>query len=79
MLDEYPDILTSKEVMEILGISKNTLYELIKNGEIPVVRLGKKLRRINKKSLLKFIYTYHNILLQLYLFRKKELHCKYNK
>ncbi|MCI2000590.1 MAG: helix-turn-helix domain-containing protein [Clostridia bacterium] len=55
MLDEYPDILNSKEVMEILGISKNTLYELIKDGEIPAVRLGKKLWRIHKKSLLKFI------------------------
>jgi excisionase family DNA binding protein len=55
MLDEYPDILNSKEVMEILGISKNTLYELIKNGNIPAIRLGKKLWRIHKESLLKFI------------------------
>ncbi len=55
MLEDYPDILTPKEVMEILGISKNTLYQLINNGEIPGTRLGRKLWRIQKQALLDFL------------------------
>ncbi len=55
MLEDYPDILTPKEVMEILGISKNTLYQLINNGDIPATRLGCKLWRIQKQALLGFL------------------------
>lgn len=55
MLEDYPDILTPKEVMEILGVSKNTLYQLINNGEIPATRLGRKLWRIQKQALLHFL------------------------
>ncbi|HCT64746.1 MAG TPA: DNA-binding protein [Lachnospiraceae bacterium] len=55
MLEDYPDILTPKEVMEILGISKNTLYQLINNREIPATRLGRKLWRIQKQALLDFL------------------------
>ncbi|MDD3570368.1 MAG: helix-turn-helix domain-containing protein [Lachnospiraceae bacterium] len=55
MLEDYPDILTPKEVMEILGISKNTLYQLINNGEIPATRLGRKLWRIQKQALMEFL------------------------
>ena len=54
MLEDYPDILTPKEVMEILGISKNTLYQLINNGSIPATRLGRKLWRIQKQALMDF-------------------------
>ncbi|MEA5083615.1 hypothetical protein SDC9_158649 [bioreactor metagenome] len=55
MLEDYPDILTPKEVMEILGISKNTLYQLINKGSIPATRLGYKLWRIQKQALLCFL------------------------
>ena len=55
MLEDYPDILTPKEVMEILGVSKNTLYQLINNGSIPATRLGRKLWRIQKQALLDFL------------------------
>lgn len=55
MLEEYPDILNTKEVMEILGITKNLLYELIHEHELPAYRLGKKNWRINKDSLIKYL------------------------
>ena len=32
MLEEYPDVLNTKEVMEILDITKNLMYELIHSG-----------------------------------------------
>lgn len=56
MLQEYPDILTPKEVMEILGIGKNLLYELLKDGEIPAKRVGGKMWRITKKDLIQYIH-----------------------
>lgn len=36
--------LTPAEVAEILRITKNTVYELIKRGELPAYRVGRKIR-----------------------------------
>lgn len=36
--------LTTQEVAQILNISKNTVYELIKRGELPSYRIGRKVR-----------------------------------
>lgn len=36
--------LTPKEVADILKIAKNTVYELIKRGELPAYRVGRKIR-----------------------------------
>ena len=52
MLDEYPDVLTTREVMEVLAVSKDLLYKLIETDQIPAYRLGKKSWRINKTSLI---------------------------
>ncbi len=51
MLEEYPDILTPQEAMEILGIGKNLFYRLLNNGTIPAKRIGGKIWRITKKRL----------------------------
>lgn len=36
--------LTTQEVAQLLNISKNTVYELIKRGELPSYRVGRKVR-----------------------------------
>lgn len=36
--------LTARKVGEILNISKNTVYELIKKGELPSYKIGKRIR-----------------------------------
>ena len=56
MLDEYPDVLNTKEVMEILGIDKNLLYKLIHTEQLPAYRIGKKKWRVNKESLIEYLY-----------------------
>ena len=56
MFEEYPDVLNTNEVMQILDIAKNTLYELIHKGELPAFRIGKKKWRINKESLIKYLH-----------------------
>ena len=41
-LFEYPDVITIKELMEILGIGRNKAYELLKSGKIVSFKEGKK-------------------------------------
>lgn len=54
MLENYPDILSSQEVCQLLKISLHTLYNLIKTGELPARKVGGKYK-IAKKSILNFI------------------------
>lgn len=55
MLETYPDVLTINETIEILGISRNMLYDLIHSSTLPAYRLGKKIWRINKPDLILFL------------------------
>lgn len=55
MLENYPDIMTVREAMEALGISKNTIYELIHSNTIHAFRLGFKVWRIKKIDLIKYL------------------------
>lgn len=55
MLEEYPDIMTPREIMYALGLSKNIVYNLIQSGEIPAVRVGNKIWRIRKDKLLEYL------------------------
>lgn len=52
--DDLPLILTVSQVSEILGISKNTTYELIRSGAIKSKRIGRQFR-INKSAFLEFL------------------------
>jgi excisionase family DNA binding protein len=45
--DDYPMILTVKEVMEILRIGKRIAYELMDRPGFPTIRIGK-LKRVNR-------------------------------
>ncbi|MDR1701054.1 MAG: helix-turn-helix domain-containing protein [Lachnoclostridium sp.] len=51
------DVLTSKEVMEILDISKETLYKQIKWGRIPAFKVDNKSWRFNKKQFIDKVLT----------------------
>lgn len=42
MLDDQP--LTPQEVADVLRIAKNTVYELVKRGELPAYKVGNKFR-----------------------------------
>ena len=57
MLDEYDDILTSKETMQILKISKKLLYALIREKRLPAYKLGKKDWRFNKDDLITYLHN----------------------
>ena len=43
MLNEYPDVLTVKQVAEILRVSKGTVYDMIHRHEIGCKHIGRKI------------------------------------
>ena len=51
MFNSYPDILSVKQLCEILGIGKNTAYRLLQGGEIKSIKLGRYIRYRRKKYL----------------------------
>jgi len=56
MLNDYPCILNSAEVMQILDISKKKLYNLIQTKQIPSYKLGRSYR-FNKDTLIRHLKT----------------------
>lgn len=43
-LADYPDVMTPEEVQFYLSIGRNTIYALLKSGELPSIRIGKQYR-----------------------------------
>ena len=44
MLNQYPPVLSVKQVAEILAVSHNTAYALVRSGQIHSVRVGRSYR-----------------------------------
>lgn len=43
-LDDLPLVLKVEDLMPILGIGRNTAYELVRCGQIRSIRVGRQLR-----------------------------------
>lgn len=54
MFDEYNDMLSVDDLMEILGIGKNAAYELLRSGELKCFRL-KRSWKIPKESVIEYV------------------------
>lgn len=54
MLNNAKDILTLKELQELLHIGKNTALRLVQSGEIEAFRVGKQWR-VSKESVAKYV------------------------
>lgn len=52
--DDLPLTLRVEELMPILGIGRNTAYELVRSGQIKSIHIGKQIR-IPKESLRLFL------------------------
>ena len=52
--DELPLLLTVEDLMPILGIGRNTAYELVRTGQVFSIRIGRQLR-IPKQALIDFV------------------------
>ncbi len=49
-----PDMLTPREGMPVSRLSRSTFYRLLRNGDIPSVKLGRR-RLIRKEDLLRLL------------------------
>ena len=48
------DLLTAREVADVMRVSTMTVYRLIKAGEMPAIRVGKHLR-IRERDVARFL------------------------
>lgn len=53
-LSQYKDVLTVKDIMEILQIGRNSAYKLVNSGSFRILKIGKQIR-IPKASLEKYL------------------------
>jgi len=54
MFEDYPDVVTVKELCQMLKIGRNTAYDLLKSGTIPSIFVGRQ-RRIRKADIIFFL------------------------
>jgi excisionase family DNA binding protein len=48
-------LLKAREVQDRLGLGRSKVYELMASGELPVVRIGPRLRRVTEAGLQRWI------------------------
>ena len=53
-LSDLPMTLRVEDLMPLLGIGRNTAYQLIRSGQIRSVRIGRQIR-IPREALLEFL------------------------
>ena len=53
--EHLPVVLTAAEAMDVLGVGKNTMYRLLKSGELPAVRIGR-VWRIQMEELSRYLH-----------------------
>ena len=53
-LKEYPDVLTTKDLQNILGISSKTVFRILHSGQIKSIKVGRNFR-IPKIYLLQYL------------------------
>lgn len=54
MFPDYPDIVTVKQLRDMLGVSRAIAYKLISDGEIQAVKIGTSLK-IQKVSVINYV------------------------
>ena len=53
-VEELPLVLTPMDIAAVLGISRNTAYELIHSEDFPILRVGKQ-NRVSRKRFLTWL------------------------
>lgn len=56
-MNQYPDILTIEEVMDILLIGRNQCYELLNSGRLHGFKVGIKTWKIPRDAVIYFLKT----------------------
>ena len=53
-LDELPLALRVEDLMPILGIGRNTAYELVRSGQIRSIKIGRQIR-VPRDAVIEFL------------------------
>ncbi|NLB37291.1 MAG: helix-turn-helix domain-containing protein [Clostridiales bacterium] len=53
--ENYPDLMTVDDIQAALGVGRNTAYQLIHNGDLQCLKIGRSIR-IPKRYLMDFVY-----------------------
>lgn len=48
------ELLRAEEVAEVLAVARSTVFELLRNGDLPAVRIGRAVR-VSRKALDRWI------------------------
>ena len=59
MLDQYEDLMTVQDIQEVLHVGKNRAYELLRDGTISSIRLGKSWK-VPKEAVISFLRSWQN-------------------
>lgn len=54
MFNDYPDIVSIKQMMIMLNIGRNTAYNLINTNQIKSIKIGR-IHKIPKINIIKYI------------------------
>lgn len=54
MFTEYSDVVTPKEVAQMLGIGMKSAYALLRNGDIPKIPCGRAIK-VAKLEVIKYV------------------------
>lgn len=54
MFDSYPDVVSVEEIQQMLRIGKNAVYQLLKDGAIKSIKVGKRYV-VAKKYIIDFL------------------------
>lgn len=54
MLTEYPDLLSAEDVVKILGVSRQYVYQMINDGYLFGIKIGKAYK-VSKIKLIEYL------------------------
>ena len=54
MFPDYPDVVTVRQLQEMLSVSRHLAYDLINNGKVQAVKIGNSFK-IPKVSVIHFV------------------------
>ena len=57
MFESYPDVITPADIQSMLHIGRNAAYQLLRDGKIAAIRVGKKYV-IPKSSVVEFLHLH---------------------
>lgn len=61
VFNDYPDVLDVKQVSQLLGVSKKTVYRLLRNKAIESLKVGREFR-VPKVNVMKYVKVFHPLL-----------------